>query len=201
MKNVRKLLLIVTLCSLFIDVRAEGLSELLNDGVITLERSGTKVTMDMQNHKRVNYASKGKRPWLSLAVENNDRQGRNYWANFSHQAVIGVVPKKMSPEEHAEAEKKMHAQSYDSTKITDWPNGGKLLVYEKKYKGKLVERRVFLWLEGEDTILMLDCAYLGFQSSKRSKKGREFIVDTLNSLRINGEKIPMLEKYIELLGS
>ena len=106
MKNVRKLLLIVTLCSLFIDVRAEGLSELLNDGVITLERSGTKVTMDMQNHKRVNYASKGKRPWLSLAVENNDRQGRNYWANFSHQAVIGVVPKKMSPEEHAEADKK-----------------------------------------------------------------------------------------------
>ena len=64
-----------------------------------------------------------------------------------------------------------------------------------------MERRVFLWLEGEDTILKLDCVYLDFQSSKRSKKGREFIVDTLNSLRINGEKIPMLEKYIELLGS
>lgn len=134
-----------------------------------------------------------------ISVENTDRPGRKYHSNISQRGIIAIFSQTLSLEELAQKEKKQHSVNYVSTTIEDLPDGSKLLIYEGEHDNYHIERRVFLWWREGDSTIMLDFTYMDFAARKKAKNGRQFMVDTLMSLRVDGKPVPAIPAYLEIL--
>ena len=168
--------------------------------LIHLEGDGVELTILRLVDKRLTYTERDSNSWIFFTVKNTDRPGRKYFSTISQEGSILIMEQREALEDLALKEKKRHGQNYTSTRIEDFANGGKLLVYEKKIDRSLVERRVFLWWKEGESIIRLDFTYYDFVARKKGKAGRQFVIKTLKDLLINGQPVPSMEAYLEILG-
>jgi len=179
---------------------AIGTAQITKDAdTITLERNGVKITVPRLENERLTYTKRNSKTWVFFTVKNTERPGRKYYSNISQEGSIAIMDQKQTLEELALKEKQMHAQKYTSTKISDFDGGGKLLVYEEEVGRDLVERRVLLWWNEGESIIRLDFTYRDFVGGTKVKKGRQFVIDTLSGLRVNGQPVPASAAYLKVL--
>lgn len=167
--------------------------------VIALENHGVQLTINRLEHKRLTYTERDSKNWIFFSVENTERPGRGYYSTISQEGSIAILPQRKTLEELALKEKQLHERNYTSTKIEDFEGGSKALIYEDATENKLTERRVFLWWKEGQSIIKLDFIFRDFTSRARARKGRQFVIDTLTSLRVNGAPVPVVTKYLKIL--
>lgn len=170
-----------------------------SDSVIQLQNGDTKVTLPRLESKRLTYTEKTM--WVYLTVSNTakSKPGKP-WSNISQSGSLAVLDTQKTLKELAQEEKEMHARNHDSTVIMDFQDGAKMLAYESYTDRKrMIERRCVLWWRSGMETIKLDFSFFDFASSSGRKRGRQIVIDTLEGMRVNGQPVPAVKPFLEIL--
>ena len=184
----------------------KGHDETLKEGYhgppIEIMRGETKAVVPLLKDDRLHLGSK--ESYVQISVKNTEKQRPNRpWSNITQSAMVAIAAESRgTAEEILKKEKEQRSRNHDVSEVLKLDDKSMMMILSSLDDRKRVtSKRCYLYQTVGKETLILDATYHDYRSVSKPEEGRQFVVDLLTGLRVNGAAVPEVQFFLEVLAT